>query len=121
MVGNSMNSENMPWQYPQKSTNLGKSARFAGLIRVYSGYIQDYSGVSQGITQGIFRITQGCIRLETPESHPDENDSHFFQSIQSHYNTFLTQSQVIYCSFFAKIAPFFLDISCPILYNVYVN
>ena len=89
MVGNSMDSESMPWHLPQKSTNLGKSAWVAG-----------------------------CL---VPRSHPDENDSHFFQGIQSHYNTYLTQSQVIYFSFFAKIAPFFLDISCQISYNLYVN
>ena len=89
MVGNSMDSESMPRQYPQKSTNLGKGPHFTG-----------------------------CL---VPRSHPDENHSHSFQGIQSHYNTFLAQSQVIYLSFFAKIAPFFLDISCPISYNVYVN
>ena len=44
MVGNSMNSENMPWQYPQKSTNLGKGPHFAGLIRVYSGLLRVVSG-----------------------------------------------------------------------------
>ena len=70
MVGNSMNSENMPWQYPQKSTNLGKSAWVAG-----------------------------CL---VPRSHPDENHSHFFQGIQSHYNTVLTQSQGVFCTILAK-------------------
>ena len=88
-----------------------------GIFRITQGLVRVYSGVYSGDYSGF----RGLVRLETPESHPDENDSHFFQGIQSHYNTFLTQSQVIYFSFFAKIAPFFLDISCPILYNVYVN
>ena len=44
--------------------------------------------------------SQGRVSIVSSRSHPDENDSHSFQGIQSHYNTYLTQSQVIYIPFF---------------------
>jgi len=66
MVGNSMNSENMPWQYPQKSTNLGKSAWVAGLIRVYSGLNQ---GILRGLLRGLLRI-QGFTQVGNPRKPP---------------------------------------------------